>query len=156
MNSPIIFFRNDDVNTLDMELKNLMDVIMSEGVTVDMAVEPANVRPETVEWLKKYKALCPDKLSIITHGFKHVEHIPGMGEFGGRNYEEQFTDIKNGMQIMQKHFGTMFFPAFTCPQGGHDPITIQCMNNVGYKVFSSYHNVFFMNKVLYKIGRHLH
>ena len=37
MLSPIIFFRNDDVNILDDELKNVMDALVSEGVTVDMA-----------------------------------------------------------------------------------------------------------------------
>ena len=61
MRSPVIFFRNDDVNTLDIELKKLMDTIVSEGVAVDMAVEPANVRPETVEWLKKHKKLGLDQ-----------------------------------------------------------------------------------------------
>lgn len=153
MLSPTIFFRNDDVNTLDDELKNVMDVLVSEGVTVDMAVEPANVRPETVEWLKGYKKSYPDRVSIITHGYSHTEHIPGKGEFGGRSYEDQHKDIKNGMKIMRQLFGEAFFPAFTCPRGGHDGTTIKCMDDGGYKVFSSYHNVFLKNTVLYTVGR---
>jgi hypothetical protein len=153
MLSPTIFFRNDDVNILDDELKNVMDVLVSEGVTVDMAVEPANVRPETVEWLKGYKKSYPDRVSIITHGYSHTEHIPGKGEFGGRSYADQRKDMKNGMEIMQKLFGEGFFPAFTCPKGGHDGTTIKCMDDSGYKVFSSYHNVFFKNTILYTVGR---
>ena len=148
-----IFLRNDDVNTLDPLLKEFWQIVMQEDACADMAVEPANVTHETVNWLKKTKSSNPDRMSIITHGYDHIDRVPGMGEFGGRMYKDQLKDIQAGRKLMDDYFGKDFFPAFTCPRGGHNWSTIRCMDEMRYKVFSSYHNVYFKNKVLYSIGR---
>lgn len=148
-----IFLRNDDVNTLDPELEEFWRIVYENGACADMAVEPANVVEETVAWLRDLKKSCPERLSIITHGYDHIDKIPGMGEFGGRTYEDQIKDIRAGRELMDKYFGEGFFPAFTCPRGGHNQATIRCMDETCYKVFSSYHNVYTKNKILYRVGR---
>ncbi len=56
---------------------------------------------------------------------------------------------------MEGLFGGMFFPAFTCPRGGHNHSTIMCIQRMGFKVFSSYHNIRFRNRLLYSLGRTL-
>lgn len=148
-----IFLRDDDVNILEPTLLEYWDIILESGACTDMTVEPANVVQETVDWLNNLKSTYPEQLSIITHGYDHIDRIPGMGEFGGRTYEDQIKDIKAGREIMDKQFGENFFPAFTCPRGGHNEATIRCMDETGYQVFSSYHNVYLKNKILYTVGR---
>ena len=155
MNGIKIFFRNDDVNCLDPTLIKLTQVILKEGAAVDLAIEPANVLPEAVTWLKEQKQQHPNQISLITHGYNHQERIPGKGEFGGRAYEDQLRDIQSGKELMKTYFGDLFFPAFTCPRGGHNKATLRCMNDTGYLVFSSYHNVYLKNKLLYRLGRAL-
>jgi hypothetical protein len=151
-----VFFRNDDVNLLDPQLQELFSIIVQEGeACVDMAIEPANVHPDTVEWLLSMKHSYTDKISIITHGYDHIDHFPGQGEFGGRTYEDQIVDIRAGHQLMQRYFSDNFFPAFSCPRAGHNESTIRCLNDSGYKVFSSYHNVYLKNKLLNIAGHAL-
>lgn len=148
-----VFFRNDDVDTLDQELKNFMSIFESEGVPLVMAVEPANVTRETVQWLKQKKSEKEKAVSIIQHGYDHQDRIPGKGEFGGRTYEDQYQDIKKGKELMEDFFGLMFFPAFTCPNAGHNHFTILCLNDLGFKVFTSYHSVYYGKTIFYKVGR---
>lgn len=150
-----IFFRNDDVNTLDEELLELFQLVIEKGVSIDMAVEPENLTPETISWLKKQRSLYPERVTIIQHGLNHKDHVPGRGEFGGRRYEDQYRDMRKGKDLMELYFGNDFFPVFTCPKGGHDESTIRSMNELGYKVFSSYHNVYHKNKILYSVGKQL-
>ena len=148
----MVFFRNDDVNTLDDELIRLDEIVLEEGAAIDMAVEPANVNDKTIAWLNRRKHETPDLFSIIQHGYDHQDRVPGLGEFGGRTYEDQSVDISKGKWIMEQSFGDYFFPVFTCPKGGHNEATIRCLNDVGYKVFSSYHNVYAKNRLLYTVG----
>lgn len=155
MSAVQIFLRNDDVNTLDPELMQLWDIVRDNGACVDMAVEPANIVPETVNWLRNLKKEFPNNISIITHGYDHIDKVAGKGEFGGRSYEDQIVDIQKGCDLMNQYFNGDFFPAFTCPRGGHNEATIRCMNETGYKVFSSYHNVYLKNKILYTLGHAL-
>lgn len=150
-----IFFRNDDVNTLTQELIVLMEIFELHNIPITMAVEPANITKETVEWLKIKKLQNPEKICIIQHGYDHQDRIPGKGEFGGRSYEDQFIDIKKGKELMEKYFGDMFFPAFTCPRGYHNNATIKCMNHLGFKVFSSGHGIHLKHRILYYIGKKL-
>ncbi|EIC23459.1 polysaccharide deacetylase family protein [Thiorhodovibrio frisius] len=152
MSAVKIFLRNDDVNNLDAELLEFWRIVCENRACADMAVEPANVVAETVSWLRELKQNHPDQISIITHGYDHVDKVPGMGEFGGRTYEDQIKDVRAGRELMDKNFGDDFFAAFTCPRGGHNQATIRCMDETGYKVFSSYHNVYAKNKILYGVG----
>lgn len=156
MRQVTVFLRNDDVNTLDDELQELDAIVSSEGAAIDMAVEPANIVDDTIAWLNRRKGESPGTFTIIQHGYDHQDRVPGIGEFGGRSYEDQYPDMTRGKQIMEAAFGENFFPVFTCPKGGHNQDTIRCMNDAGYKVFSSYHNVYPKNRVLYTVGRALH
>lgn len=148
-----IFFRNDDVNTLDDDLIELYQIFSSEDVPITMAVEPANVKQDTVAWLLDEKKANPDLMSIIQHGYDHQDRIPGKGEFGGRSYAEQYPDIKKGKELMNNYFGSTFFPAFTCPRHFHNLATIKCMDDLDFKVFSSGHGLSYKHKVLYSVGR---
>lgn len=148
----IVFFRNDDVNILDTELKEMTEIFINENIPITQAVEPANVTEECKEWLLECKKKAPNLHCIIQHGYDHQDRIIGKGEFGGRSYEDQFDDIQKGKEILEESFGMSFFPAFTCPRHFHNKATIKCMDNLSFKVFSSGFGLKRKHKMFYAFG----
>ena len=86
----LVFFRNDDVrDSLDKSLIDLTSIFIGEDVPINHVVEPANVSPEVVAWIKEKKKEWPKLIEIGQHGFDHklkaVKKILGKirkGEFG--------------------------------------------------------------------------
>lgn len=148
-------FRNDDVrNTLDKELIELVDIFTTNKVPITLAVEPANLTIEVVEWLKEIKIKFPEYIEIMQHGYDHShKNKIRKGEFGGqRTYEEQYKDISHGKELMNKYFGNLWFEAFNYPYGEYNPAAMKAANDVGYKVVYSHFNAKPSRRLFYKFG----
>lgn len=146
-----IYFRNDDVNTLDKELINVTELLITEGVPITHAVEPANVKDDTVAWLNEMKAENPNLIEIMQHGFDHKRRH--LGEFGGsRPYEEQLEYISKGKQIMLESFGENFVKAINFPFGNYNKHTIKAADELGFKIISSHYNYKPSRRIMYYLG----
>jgi peptidoglycan/xylan/chitin deacetylase (PgdA/CDA1 family) len=155
MKQPVIFFRNDDVrNSLDESLIKITDIFIRHGIPISHAVEPANVTQQVVDWLLNKKKEYPGIIEIVQHGYDHSKKaITTSGEFGGsRNYEEQYKDIAEGKALLDKYFGTKWFPAFTFPYGAYNYETLRALKALGYNVVSTGYTHSLKRKILNGAG----
>lgn len=151
-NSRIVFFRNDDVNVLDETFITFVESFIAHTIPLVLAVEPANVTPEMVQYLLKAQTSYPNLIEIVQHGWSHAVH--DRGEFGGsRGYRDQMDDIFRGLDVMRTRFGEAFFPAFTFPFGQYNEHSIRILNELGYVVFSSKFNSSLSAQIFYWLGR---
>lgn len=149
------FFRNDDIrDTLDNELLALHELFRRRNVPIIHAVEPANVSPEVVEWLLLQREICPEILSIMQHGYDHtIKNHHKKGEFGGqRGYQEQYDDISNGKNLMNRYFSDQWFQAFNFPYAPYNPDAIKALEQVGYLVLNSHYNLEWKRQIFYRLG----
>jgi peptidoglycan/xylan/chitin deacetylase (PgdA/CDA1 family) len=152
---PKIFFRNDDVRgTLDRSLIRITEWFLERGLPIVHAVEPANLTREVVQWLLDIKRQGRDLVEIMQHGYDHrVKNLWQKGEFGGqRTYEEQYADIAAGKELMNRHFGEAWFPAFNFPYAPYNAAAIRAVNDLGYKVFNSHYNPRLSRRCFYALG----
>lgn len=154
-NSGIVFIRNDDVNILDDTFVRFVDCFIAHNIPLALAVEPANLTPEMVQYLLKARTSYPSLIEIVQHGWSHATH--DLGEFGGsRGYKDQLADISRGLDVMRTNFGEAFFPAFTFPFGQYNEHTIRVLNELDYLVFSSKFNSSLTAQIFYWFGRLAH
>ena len=135
-----IFFRNDDIrDKLDESLDKITKLFIDNQIPIAHAVEPGNVSNEVVEWLLNKKKEHPSLIEIIQHGYNHKIKIQnGSGEFGGgRNYKEQYQDIKAGMDLMNRYFGDNWLRFFTYPYGRYNSESMAVLNDLGYSAIST-------------------
>jgi hypothetical protein len=138
--SPVVFFRNDDVrDRLDHTLISMTELFLRYGIPLAHAVEPANITPEVVNWLKLLKKDHPQMINIVQHGYNHNLDNPGSKmEFGGnRAYEDQYKDIFKGKELMSEHFSDLWSPAFSFPYGTYNSNALRAISDCGYKILSS-------------------
>lgn len=150
--TPVAFFRNDDVNELSPELIRLSEVFFEAQIPIIHAVEPGNVTDECVEWLLAMKKKHGRLLEIMQHGYNHVKH--NSGEFGGkRSFKEQYDDLQRGMAIMDDRFGDNWFRAVNFPYGPYNQATIRAVDTLGFVVFNGHYNPRFSRRLFYAIGQ---
>jgi len=158
----LVFFRNDDVReTLDDSLIKITKLCVENKAPISHTVEPANVSLEVAGWLLDIKNKFPDYIEIVQHGYSHslnYEKIIGgklkKGEFGGdRTYQEQFNEIIEGKELMDKYFGNYWFPLFTFPYGARNDATLKAVSDAGFRAVNGSFGVSFNHKMLYFIGR---
>lgn len=149
-----VYFRNDDVNSLDRQLVDVTEILHEQGIPIIHAVEPANVKDDTVEWLLSLKEKDPRLTEIMQHGFDHKKR--DLGEFGGkRPFREQLRDLAEGKRIMGERFGGHFLNAVNFPFGPYNPGTIRAINELRYDIVSSHYNWRLSRRILYFIGNML-
>lgn len=154
-NSSVVFFRDDDVSTLDDTFIKFVEVFIAHHIPLVLAVEPANLTPEMEHYLLESHASYPSLIEIVQHGWSHAEH--DLGEFGGnRGYQDQMHDISRGINIMREKFGEAFFPAFTFPFGHYNEYTTQILKELGYLVLSSKFNIRLSAQFFYWFGHLAH
>lgn len=137
---PVIFFRNDDVRErLDYTLISLTELFLKQQIPLAHAVEPANITPEVVNWLKSLKTDYPRLIDIVQHGYNHNAENPGIKmEFGGsRNYADQYNDILKGKDLMYEYFSEHWSPVFTFPYGTYNSGSLRALSDCGFKILSS-------------------
>jgi len=160
--SNMVWFRNDDVrDALDSSLVEITDIFLRNGVPISHAVEPGNVTPEVIDWLRDLKSNHPDLIEIVQHGYNHCLNYSKViggtlqkGEFGGdRNYQEQYQDIVAGKELMNQYFGDLWFPSFTFPYSGRNPAAIRALSDAGFKVINGSYRTSVSHQIFYIIGR---
>jgi peptidoglycan/xylan/chitin deacetylase (PgdA/CDA1 family) len=150
-----IFFRNDDVReTLDKELIDLTELCFKHNIPISHAVEPANVSKDVVDWLLLSKKQKPHLIEIIQHGYDHNKKDPkAKMEFGGaRTFEDQFSKIKEGKELMDQYFGKSWVPIFTFPFGTYNFETLRSVNELGYQAISSKIDYSLKTRLKNKVG----
>lgn len=152
-----IFIRNDDIrSTLDQSLIYLTDAILSAGLCVSHAVEPANVSAEVAEWLILKKEEHPDGVEIIQHGVDHKIKTkpPIRGEFGGsRGYMEQLLEIEKGCKRMDQLFGNQWSRVFSFPYGSYNMDTIRALQSLNYRIISTGMRFSYKRRILNAVGK---
>lgn len=136
-----IFFRNDDVRDIvDEELIKLVEIFIAAKVPISLAIEPANITQEVVDWLKRKKNNQSDIIELIQHGYDHNKRlIYSKGkEFGGeRGFEDQYEDLKKGKEMMDNYFGNLWFPVMAFPYGSYNTPALQALDKLKFKVLST-------------------
>ncbi len=154
-NKSMMFFRNDDVrDTLDDSLIELTEIFIRHNIPITHAVEPANITPEVIKWLKEIKRKHPGIIEIMQHGYDHkIKNKQKKGEFGGqRTYKEQYDEISAGKDLMNKYFGDLWFEAFNFPYAPYNPEAIKAVDDSKFLVLNSHFNRKFNRKIFYFIG----
>lgn len=151
---PIFYFRNDDVNILDTELKAVTQRCTDAGVPLTHAVEPANVTEETTSWLRDRRAPAPRLIEIMQHGYDHQKR--DIGEFGGnRPYADQLRDLDRGKRILQAGFGDAFLPCLNYPFGPYNRHSMRAADKLGFRIVSSHYNCRRSRRLMYAVGHTL-
>jgi hypothetical protein len=125
---------------LDDSLIYLTEQLVSAGIPISHAVEPANLSRKVIEWLMAIKAAHPDRIEILQHGYEHriKTQPPYRGEFGGnRTYKEQLDEIRKGMALMSTYFADRWTPIFSFPYGTYDHNTLKALEMCGFKIIST-------------------
>ena len=150
----IFYFRNDDVNILDDALIDVSRRCTEQNVPITHAVEPANVTDEAVAWLLAEHAKEPRLVEIMQHGYDHVEK--DRGEFGGnRPYEEQYTDLLRGREILTEKFGEVWQPCLNFPFGPYNRHSMRAADDIGYRIICSHYNCRLSRRIMYAVGHTL-
>jgi len=162
MNKIVMNFRNDDVrDTLDESLIKMTEIFLAHRVPISHAVEPANVSTEVIEWLLEIKNKHPELVEVVQHGYSHKVNVTykkngkiKKGEFGyTRGYEEQYEELKLGMEMMSNYFGDKWFPAICFPFGSKNLETIKACNKLGFKIINDSVGNKNKQRLFYEFGR---
>ncbi len=141
MNKKTIFFRNDDVReSIEPELIQLIDIFTTAGIPISLAVEPANVTPEVVNWVLNKKRQYPAIIELIQHGYNHNKYCvyPKGTEFGSsRTFNDQYQDIQKGKQLMDLYFNDDWFPAMAFPYGSYNSPALEALDKAQFNVLST-------------------
>lgn len=139
-----VFFRDDDVYTLDKQFLDFFHLLLKNRVPAIYAVIPGKATTELIEFLKKQKQKNPDLINIVQHGWMHKNYgsdTTDKYEFGkNRTYNEQKKDIISGMIKLYTTLENAFTPAFIPPYHSFDFNTISILKKLGYPIFSAGNN----------------
>lgn len=141
MNKKLMFFRDDDVREfIEPELIKLVEIFTEAQVPISLAIEPANVTEEVVNWLLEKKKAYPDLIELIQHGYDHNKNslYPEGTEFGmDRTFDDQYADIEKGKFLMTHYFKDKWFPAMAFPYGSYNTAALQALDKLQFSVVST-------------------
>lgn len=124
-----VIIRNDDVGgKVDPALQWLTNLTIEKDIKVTYAVIPAALQnhPETIRYLND---LGREHFEMAAHGYHHIP-------FGGLPYEEQYSLIKKGTEVMEN---ILYRPyTFVPPYHSDDINTTKSCRDLGYHSISSH------------------
>ncbi len=136
--APVEFFvRDDDAGRADAQLFRLLGVFESHAATLDLAVIPAALQPQTAEALRQRRARWPG-LNFHQHGYAHVNHEREgrKCEFGlTRGLARQQADIRMGKDRLAALLGDVD-PIFTPPWNRCTQETVSALKREGFRALS--------------------
>ena len=124
-----VIIRNDDVGgKVDPALEWLTNLTIEKDIKVTYAVIPAVLQnhPETIRYLND---LDREHFEMATHGYHHIP-------FGGLPYEEQYSLIKKGTEVMENYLYRPY--TFVPPYHSDDINTTKACRDLGYHSISSH------------------
>lgn len=160
-NSPTtVFFRDDDVGQLTPALRDVMALLLEEGVPCSYQVVPAFLDQVAADHLRAQKASHPQLVWLNQHGNRHEQMLGGQrvySEFaGGRPLAEQQTEIEQGRRDLAARLGAAFdADLFTPPCHKYDDATIAALDALGFRVLSAGVKADPLSQVYYGIGARL-
>lgn len=134
-NKSKIYFELDDVSEIDPNFVNLLQVFINTKTPVALAVEPGKITPEFIAYVKSINQSHPNLITIIQHGWKHTNHDNNKDQSeypATRSYDEQFSEIKQGNDILDGNFGAAYLKVFVPPWGAYSDDTLRVLNDLGY------------------------
>ena len=134
----IIFFRNDDVYEITPKLKKILNVFISHKIPLDLGVIPGKINSQAAEYLLELKDRHPDLIHFHQHGYMHKNYgADSKYEFGeGRNYDEQYNDIKKGWGLMNQYFKNPD-KIFSPPHSRFNSDTVKVLEKLGFACLSA-------------------
>lgn len=120
-----VIIRDDDIGSglYLPSVKWIAGLAVSNDFKVTLSVIPTTLvnSLETINYLNQ---LDQDTFEFATHGYEHIK-------FGGLPYDEQYTFIKNGTEVLEEHLQYKPF-TFVPPYGASDTNTTKVLSDLGY------------------------
>jgi peptidoglycan/xylan/chitin deacetylase (PgdA/CDA1 family) len=134
-----LFLRDDDAGWHDERLFALLDLVAERGLPIDLAVIPAELRPQLASRLLDRMESSAAPVGVHQHGLAHMNHerIGRKCEFGpARNPGAQRRDIATGRRLLVELLGPHVDPIFTPPWNRCTRDTGDCLASLGYLALS--------------------
>lgn len=150
----IIFFRLDDVKELSEDFKKIIKIFINYKIPLVLAVEPWNIDKQIVAYINIIKNKYPDLIDIVQHGYKHIKYQQDWYKYEFwelRDYNNQLSDIRNWLRIMEKNFWDNFLKAFVPPYNNINLDTEEILGDLEFNIFSSgypYGNYFWNKNII--------
>ena len=135
-----IFFRNDDVDDDEPQLRRLLRLFRERNTPINLGVIPGRLTAECAEFLAGAVDAAPALLELNQHGWLHQNHEREgrKCEFGAsRNYAEQLADVMRGRARMTDAFGPKWFPVFIPPWNRCTEETLRAIDHLGFRALSA-------------------
>jgi peptidoglycan/xylan/chitin deacetylase (PgdA/CDA1 family) len=135
-----IFFRNDDVDDDEPQLRKLLRFFLERNTPVNLGVIPGRLTAACVELLLESVGSAPALFELNQHGWLHQNHEREgrKFEFGpSRTYAEQLADITRGQERMTEAFGPNWFPVFIPPWNRCTEETLRAIDRLGFRALSA-------------------
>ncbi len=160
MGETIVFFRDDDVGELTDPLRFHVDLLLEHGIACHYQVVPCYLDAEAAGWLRRVKAEHADLVHLDQHGLRHEQTLGGelvYSEFaGGRDFDDQLTDIREGRDRLADALGDAFSAqVFTPPCHKYDARTLRALGELGFDTLSAGIRTDLPSRLYYAIGRGL-
>lgn len=133
-----VFFRDDDFDHDNPEIRQLIDLFGEEAVPLSLAVIPGTLTDEGASLLRNTRAMGA-RLEVHQHGFRHRNHETAgrKSEFGSaRSHAQQLEDIAAGQSILRERFEDTVIPAFTPPWNRCDASCERALDELGFSILS--------------------
>lgn len=135
-----IFFRNDDVDEDELQLRRLLKLFRERNTPINLGVIPGRLTAACAELLAESVGSAPALFELNQHGWRHqnYEREGRKCEFGAsRAYAEQLADITQGQARMTEAFGPDWFPVFIPPWNRCTVETLRAINHLGFRALSA-------------------
>ncbi len=160
MTSTTVFFRDDDVGRMTPALRDVIELLVEEGVPCSYQVVPAFLDAEAARALCEIQVRHPALVHLNQHGHRHEQMLGAervYSEFaGGRPLAEQLAEIAAGRRRLEELLGPAFDPTlFTPPCHKYDDATIQALEATGFQWLSAGVKTDPFSQIYYGIGARL-
>ena len=133
-----IFFRDDDVFCLDSKFSRLLDLFEELDAPLALSVVPSLMTGPFKQRIREACGKTNKRLSIAQHGWAHRAHCSRAPyhEFGySRTFQEQFSDISRGKNIIKDELGVVC-GVFVPPWNSFDENTVKALKAAKFKSVS--------------------
>jgi peptidoglycan/xylan/chitin deacetylase (PgdA/CDA1 family) len=134
-----VFYRDDDAGWATAELFALLDVFERIDLPLDLAAIPLEMTTKLAQELNRRMHATAHRLGVHQHGLQHCNHqLSGRKcEFGdARDYQQQYSDIAQGKEILNRYFGSHNDPIFTPPWNRCNQHTLNVLNELSFHALS--------------------
>jgi len=155
-----VFFRDDDVGLLTPALRDVMELLIDEGIPCSYQVVPALLDREAAAYLREIHARHAGLIHLNQHGNRHEQTLAGQhvySEFAGsRPLSEQKQAIEQGRKRLEDLLGSAFDPTlFTPPCHKYDGATVVALESLGFRILSAGVKPDRLSQLYYALGARL-